>query len=267
VDTVLTFIPGVDTVWISVPVRGDLRIESNERFKGVISEPENGELGVHTTGLGLIRDDDEAALSEKYDDLVAAFQATPIDRYTTSSRQQHLIDTTNFSRAAFDQGKYDAARRRLNNKVIKRLLPGAMSVVHAWVSDETSRAALNTQATELYDLLSLQIGGGGQAAEAEEQWVETEEEVVPREFALHQNYPNPFNPTTTISYTLESDGLVTLKIYDLLGREVATLVNEAQKAGVHHRVLFNASGLATGVYVARLVSGDQVMLRRVVLVK
>jgi hypothetical protein len=68
---------------------------------------------------------------------------------------------------------------------------------------------------------------------------------------LHQNYPNPFNPTTLISYQLPVNSYVTLKVYDLLGREVATLVNERKEAG-KYSVRWNASGFATGVYLVRI---------------
>ncbi len=77
----------------------------------------------------------------------------------------------------------------------------------------------------------------------------------PRQFTLHQNYPNPFNPSTTIGFTLQVSGLTTLKIYDAIGREVATLVNEELEAGVFHKRLFEASHLSAGVYFTRLVSG------------
>jgi hypothetical protein len=68
---------------------------------------------------------------------------------------------------------------------------------------------------------------------------------------LMSNYPNPFNPSTKISYTLSTSGQVTLKIFDVLGREVATLVNEVRSEGKHEAV-FNASALASGVYFCRI---------------
>lgn len=77
------------------------------------------------------------------------------------------------------------------------------------------------------------------------------ESVTPQDFQLEQNYPNPFNPTTTIEYRLSSSGFVSLKVYDMLGREVTTLVNEHQKAGTH-AMIFDGERLASGVYFYRL---------------
>ena len=76
---------------------------------------------------------------------------------------------------------------------------------------------------------------------------------VPKSYALQQNYPNPFNPTTTISYQLPSVSHVTLQVFDVLGRGVATLVNGQQNAGVY-KINFNASQYASGVYFYRIVA-------------
>ncbi len=92
------------------------------------------------------------------------------------------------------------------------------------------------------------------------------------QFRLEQNYPNPFNPSTVISYSLNNPGLVTLKIYNSLGEEVTTLVNENQAAG-DHSVIFNASGdygrgsLASGIYFYRLKSGSFDQTRKMLLLK
>ncbi|MDO8469573.1 MAG: T9SS type A sorting domain-containing protein [bacterium] len=91
-------------------------------------------------------------------------------------------------------------------------------------------------------------------------------EVVPLEFALEQNYPNPFNPSTTIRFTVPVTGPVTLKVYDLVGREVAMLADEVMQAGAYERT-FDASGLASGVYVYRLQSGGNVATQRMTLMK
>jgi hypothetical protein len=85
-------------------------------------------------------------------------------------------------------------------------------------------------------------------------------------FALAQNFPNPFNPSTVVGYRLSVAGQATLKVYDLLGREVAVLVNGSMPAGAHS-VNFDASNLASGVYVYKLEAGGQVLTRRMTLVK
>jgi len=86
-------------------------------------------------------------------------------------------------------------------------------------------------------------------------------------FALNQNYPNPFNPTTTISFTLAQDGFTTLKIYDVLGREVATLASGGLKANVVNTVTFNASKLSSGVYFSKLENNGSVQIKKLVLMK
>lgn len=91
--------------------------------------------------------------------------------------------------------------------------------------------------------------------------------VNPFEFNLYQNYPNPFNPTTTITFTLAEDGLTTLKIYDILGREVQTLVNEELKAGQVHKVNFNASDFSSGVYFYKLENNNRTLIRKFVFIK
>jgi Secretion system C-terminal sorting domain len=92
------------------------------------------------------------------------------------------------------------------------------------------------------------------------------ENLIPKEYSLSQNYPNPFNPSTTIKYSLPKDGFVSLKIYDITGREVKTLASEVKKAG-YYSVTFNASNLASGVYFYRIQSNDYVMTKRMVLIK
>jgi len=77
--------------------------------------------------------------------------------------------------------------------------------------------------------------------------------MLPNNYSLEQNYPNPFNPTTTIRYQLPNAGYVTLKVYDILGREVVTLVNEVKAAG-SYSAIFDGDKLASGVYIARLIA-------------
>ena len=88
----------------------------------------------------------------------------------------------------------------------------------------------------------------------------------PEKFELMQNYPNPFNPTTTIKYQIPSSSLVTLKIYNILGQEIATLVNEMQNSG-SYTVQFNAVRLASGIYLYSLHAGSYIKTKKMILMK
>jgi len=115
---------------------------------------------------------------------------------------------------------------------------GDTGVLHAWC----------------IDLVYYTLVGGIQTA------------TIPNYYSLKQNYPNPFNPSTKISYTIPKAGDVQLKVYDMLGREVATLVNETKQPGIY-AVDFNASNLASGIYFYRIQSGDFTAVKKMVLVK
>jgi len=95
--------------------------------------------------------------------------------------------------------------------------------------------------------------------------VNGQENIIPS-FVLHQNYPNPFNPTTTIRFSLPQRSHVTLKVFDVLGREVATLVDRELSAG-EHAVVFDAKALSSGVYFYRLQAGNFVEQKKMVVVK
>jgi len=86
------------------------------------------------------------------------------------------------------------------------------------------------------------------------------------DFALEQNYPNPFNPVTKIKYSIKEKGNVELKVFDMLGSEIATLVNEEQNVG-HHEVNFDASALSSGVYLYTITSGSFMQTRKMLLMK
>jgi phosphatidylserine/phosphatidylglycerophosphate/cardiolipin synthase-like enzyme len=89
---------------------------------------------------------------------------------------------------------------------------------------------------------------------------------VPDQYSLQQNYPNPFNPVTTINFQIPVSGIVTLKVYDVLGREVITLINEEKSAG-SYSLEFNASKLSSGVYIYQLNSGNFKATKKLLLMK
>jgi photosystem II stability/assembly factor-like uncharacterized protein len=96
--------------------------------------------------------------------------------------------------------------------------------------------------------------------------VTNETNLYPELFSLNQNYPNPFNPTTIIAYQIPQTKFVTLKVYDILGREVATLVNEEKSAG-SYEVQFTANGLTSGIYFYQLKAGDYTETKKMILLR
>lgn len=109
-----------------------------------------------------------------------------------------------------------------------------------------------------------QIDSDGSFSYSNEIKVEIE---IPKNFVLYQNYPNPFNPTTTIEFTLAEDGFTLLKVYDIFGGEVTTLVKQELRAGEIHKVEFDATGLASGIYFYRLESKNQTQIKKLIFLK
>ncbi len=96
--------------------------------------------------------------------------------------------------------------------------------------------------------------------------VENKTQSIPRQFSLKQNYPNPFNPATTINYSVPKSSLVIIKVYDILGREVETLLNETKRAG-NYSLEFNAGKLSSGVYFYRMQAGSFAAVKKLILMK
>lgn len=124
--------------------------------------------------------------------------------------------------------------------------------------DGRTDIAITSSSDSLYVLYNL--GGGTVGVQNEEI------KYNPTSFSLAQNFPNPFNPTTTIQYSLPKAENVTLKIYNLLGEEVKTLVNDYQQAG-KHSVQFNSNNLASGIYLYRLQAGSFIHTKKMILIK
>ncbi|NBC64795.1 MAG: BspA family leucine-rich repeat surface protein [Bacteroidetes bacterium] len=115
---------------------------------------------------------------------------------------------------------------------------------------------VKSESTPRFELLIVTEGIDGMAALG----------ILPESFTLEQNYPNPFNPTTVISYQLPVNSEVRLTVYDMLGRQVATLVDDTQSAGTHS-VNFDAGSLSSGVYMYRLQAGSTVLSRKLTVMK
>ncbi|MDP1675287.1 MAG: T9SS type A sorting domain-containing protein [Bacteroidota bacterium] len=90
--------------------------------------------------------------------------------------------------------------------------------------------------------------------------------VAPKIFALEQNYPNPFNPSMQLRFAVPVSGFVSLKVYDIFGKEVTTLVNEVKEAG-YYSAMFDASKLSSGIYFAQLISDVNIQHKKMQLIK
>jgi flagellar hook assembly protein FlgD len=95
--------------------------------------------------------------------------------------------------------------------------------------------------------------------------------VMPEKFTIHQNYPNPFNPVTTLRYDLPENGNVNITIYDMLGRQVKTLINQNQNAG-YMSVIWNATNdygkpVSAGIYIYQIQAGEYISTKKMVLLK
>ncbi len=128
-----------------------------------------------------------------------------------------------------------------------------------WISAsmDTSQTSLNANVGTVFFVDDLSLTGTATGVN---------DNIHVLSFKLEQNYPNPFNPTTTIKYSVPKSSFVTLKVYDLLGNEISTLVNGEKSAGYYH-VQFNASNLASGVYFYRLTAGDKAEVKKLLLAK
>ena len=96
--------------------------------------------------------------------------------------------------------------------------------------------------------------------------IETQKKAIPNRFHLDQNYPNPFNPSTTIRYGVPNSCHVTLTIYDLLGKEAATLVRATRTAG-EYSVVWDGQGFATGIYLIRMTAENYIVTKKLILQK
>jgi len=142
----------------------------------------------------------------------------------------------------------------------------ASTTARLQITVETDFKELKPLLAQHYELIDEQQHQHLQAVQGEQLLVLQNQDEQPATYALQAKYPNPFNPTTTISYQLPERAEVSLKVYNLTGRLVQTLVQKSQQPG-RYAVDFDASGLASGVYLYRLQAGDYSKVKRMLLIK
>jgi hypothetical protein len=182
---------------------------------------------------------------------------------------------------------FEVERKRLDHRPIGSLNQSADESMNQWTGIGFVEGNGTTHVPNEYSFTDNNLSGGKYSFRLKQidrdgkfsysQEVEVTINNSPAIFALDQNYPNPFNPSTTIGFTLLKSGHTTLKVYDAIGREVATLVNEYLESGILHQRLFSAKGgsasggdaggLTSGVYFARLTSGGLHLHKKLLLVK
>ncbi len=147
------------------------------------------------------------------------------------------------------------------------LAPGVYNIVamNSAFSTVTSSPFALVQRGFLPVTMNVSVDMSGGIAE-----VNTDDASTPRTFALSQNYPNPFNPSMTVRFSLAKKGVATIKVYDVLGREVATMLHEEKEAGSHSVVwnaVANGKAVASGVYIYRLTTAQQSIARKMLLTR
>jgi len=198
------------------------------------------------------------------------------DRYTFNTNSS-LWDSTDQCKPSF----YAAVAIGINYNALDSLIATAGTLQESMYTPEswaTMVAALTSAQGAMAAEYSIFVSAADALAQAKVSLASALEALVlkpnavagagnaPMSFALNQNYPNPFNPTTVVSWQLPMAGKVRLAVYDMLGREVAVLVDEQQMPGPHS-VTWNASGLASGTYIYRLSAGTFIDSKTMLLVK
>ena len=226
-------------------------------------------------------------ITDRYQDLITFVGSLPISDFKRpgKERQKELIESIKRSKEKFDKGKKKEAYHILSEFILNHLVNTGdthrkdekhhhknrknhrfdhdESNHQLWVTDQSARDQIKSDINDLLTVLSKKTK---QVEEKSFSPGIMQHMQVPGEYSLSQNYPNPFNPTTTIKYGIAHQGFVSLKVYNLLGQVVATLVNREMPAG-QYTVNWNASRLSSGVYLYRLKAGSFTMTKKLVLMK
>ncbi len=220
----------------------------------VVADPKNENI-VYVTFSGLKWKDPQPHIFRSTDmgaswtDISNNLPDAPIDAFVVDN----IASTTLY--LGNDVGMYVSFNAGQSWEVLGEGLP-ILPIGDIEIHPTTHELVAGTYGRSMYKIdLDLVTNAGG-----------NENQTITSSFQLEQNYPNPFNPSTSLKYTVSSPQSVLLKVYDVLGNEVATLVNEEKPAGTYE-VEFNANGLTSGVYFYRLKSGDFFETKKMVFLK
>jgi hypothetical protein len=229
--------------------------------------------GVDTLNGGSIYLDNESGYDQNHS-LVLSVDGGSVYRYNAFGDQVVPVELTSFNASVNGSGvllKWETAteinnrgfeiERSSGNNVFTRIGfvsgNGTSSKKHIYNFTDNNPV----EGTYYYRLRQVDFDGSYDYSKTIEVNI-----AVPARYELQQNYPNPFNPATTISWQVPVSGWLTLKVYDILGKEVATIVNEYRQAG-RYETKFNASNIPSGIYFYRLQSGNFVQTKKMILLK
>lgn len=258
----------------------DVRLWSVARSQGVIAAEKNAYVASSESGLVANYRFDESSGSTAFSEVSSTHNGTIYGNAQFASTPLP-VELTSFTASAEDRTvflRWNTATEQNNlGFEIERRTVGAGTInKEQWSTAGFAEGHGTTNAPQSYSFIDRSASGtiryrlkqvdrDGKFTYSPE--VEVTVGGVPSMFALEQNFPNPFNPSTSIGFTLHSPGFTSLKVYDAVGREVATLVNENLEAGVYHHRTFDASKLSSGIYIARLTSSGEYSTRKMFLVK
>lgn len=194
---------------------------------------------------------------------LSSFTASRVSGSQITLRWTTLSETNNYGFEVEKSVNQPDAFTRIPNSFVSGHGTVLVPQDYAFTDDNVSAGVL------YYRLVQIDLDGTAHRSDAVkvELTTSTPEGTVPGELQLLQNYPNPFNPSTEVKFSVEKTGQTTVKVYDLLGREVATLFNGVAEAGRYHVVTFSASPNASGTFYLRLETDHQSMVRRMLLVR
>ncbi|NWG27526.1 MAG: T9SS type A sorting domain-containing protein [Ignavibacteriaceae bacterium] len=189
-----------------------------------------------------------------------------IPGYISTIRDSSIITLDGWGTITTQYGTFQVLRT-LERHWIKEYLNGQLtadkrSVSYAWFDQRGITILSYTNPSDSVNFTTASIIEAELAPASAEQI----NNVIPKNFQLDQNYPNPFNPSTKIRYSIPEASFASIKVYDMLGKELAILVNEEQSAG-NYEVDFNAAGLSSGIYFYQLQAGNFVEMRKMILLR
>jgi len=220
----------------------------------------------NNSGFGLIQAD--AAINSLLPVELVSFTAT-VENMNALLRWETATETNNYG--------FEIERRNIGDMDLSTTINGNATTTLQWSKASFVSGSGTSNSPKEYSFTDKNLHPGRYAYRIKQidqdgtfkysQSVEVEVGLVPKVLTLSQNYPNPFNPMTTIEFTLAEDSKVSLKVFDMLGREVATLISGELKAGVLHQKTFDVAKLSSGMYIYCLQAGNKSLAKKLMILK